>query len=75
VEKIEEFSRCGNFDRIFPVKNTFEKYVKYLKVQRPCNLLMFKWLKMKKKQKMMILKDFRVRKNMGERVEEIIKGK
>jgi len=26
VEKIEELSRCGGFERIFPLRETLEKY-------------------------------------------------
>lgn len=31
VEKLEELSRCGDFERIFPLKATIDNYQKYLK--------------------------------------------
>lgn len=46
VEICEEFSRRGNFEMVFPRKSTIEKYKKYFKVQRACNLLVWKWLKL-----------------------------
>lgn len=46
VEVCEEYSRRGNFEMIFPRKATIDKYKKYFKVQRACNILMWKWLKL-----------------------------
>ena len=49
VELIEEYTRRGQFDLIFPRKANVEKYKKYFKVQRATNLLVWKWLKMSNK--------------------------
>ena len=46
VELIEEYTRRGQFDLIFPRKQTVERYKKYFKVQRATNLLVWKWLKL-----------------------------
>ena len=46
VELCEEYCRRGNFEMIFPRKDTVEKYKKYFKVQRACNRIVWKWLKL-----------------------------
>ena len=46
VELCEEYCRRGNFEMIFPRKATVEKYKKYFKVQRACNQIVWKWLKL-----------------------------
>ena len=46
VELIEEFNRRGQFDLIFPRRSNVDKYKKYFKVQRACNHLVWKWLKL-----------------------------
>ena len=53
VEFIEEYTRRGQFDLIFPRKATAEKYKKYFKVQRATNLLVWKWLKLNNNQSSM----------------------
>ena len=46
VELVEEYSRRGQFDLIFPRRATVDKYKKYFKVPRACNTLVWKWLKL-----------------------------
>ena len=46
MELCEEYCRRGNFEMIFPRKNSIEKYRKYFKVQRACNTIIWKWLKL-----------------------------
>jgi len=58
IEKEEELARCGNFERIFPVRETFEQYSKYFKVQRAANLIYWRYLKMGEEQKKALVKGF-----------------
>lgn len=46
VELIEEYSRRGNFDLIFPRKHNVDSYKKYFKVPRSPNLIAWRWLKL-----------------------------
>ena len=46
VELCEEYCRRGSFEMIFPRKATVDKYKKYFKVQRACNTIVWKWLKL-----------------------------
>ena len=48
VEIVEEFSRCWHYELVFPRSATVESYRKFFKVQRSANLIVWKWLKMKK---------------------------
>lgn len=51
VEFVEEYSRRGNFDLIFPRAANVDGYKKYFKVPRSCNTLVWRWLKMFGKQR------------------------
>lgn len=42
---IDEFSRQGGFERMFPVKETVDYYSKFIKNPGPDNKLLWKWLK------------------------------
>jgi hypothetical protein len=63
VEFLEEFSRKGNFDLIFPRAANVESYKKYFKVPRASNILIWRWLKMNGKQRQTFFSQFKVRKN------------
>ena len=41
----EENSRCGDFERIFPLANNIDKYSPYFDIMRYNNLLLWRWLK------------------------------
>ena len=72
IEKLEEVSRSGQFERIFPIGSTFKKYMKYLKCRRACNIIMFRWLKMSVEEKKQVIKEFKVRKNQEELFSRLI---
>ena len=46
VELIEEYTRRGQFELIFPRRNNIDRYKKYFKVPRACNTIIWKWLKL-----------------------------
>jgi len=51
VEFVEEFSRRGNFDLIFPRAANMDGYKKFFKVLRSSNTIVWRWLKMNGKQR------------------------
>lgn len=63
VEMIEAQSRCGDFERIFPVKSTVDNYTKYFTSVRATNLIVQKWLKMKKADQLQAINGFKCRDN------------
>ena len=66
VELVEEYARRAQFDLVFPRKETVEKYKKYFKVQRSCNILVWKWLKMGNQERFAVLKDFNLQKHCSD---------
>lgn len=66
IEKLEEQSRCGDFERVFPLRATVDQYQKYFKAQRAPNLIWWRWLKLKREEKLAWLKDFKPHKNQAE---------
>ena len=46
VELIEEFTRRGNFEMVFPRSSTIENYKKFFKVPRASNVIIWRWLKL-----------------------------
>ena len=46
VELIEEYTRRGQFELIFPRRSNVDQYKKYFKVPRACNTIVWKWLKL-----------------------------
>ena len=44
----EELYRKGNFERIFPVNENFEKYLKYFVYPKRCNSIINQWMKAEK---------------------------
>jgi len=73
VEVIEEYLRRGDFEMIFPRRETVDRYKKYFKVSRSCNYLVWKWLKLNPTERIAILKDFKLKKHATEDVLNEIK--
>jgi hypothetical protein len=64
VELIEEYTRRGNFELVFPRASTISSYTKYFKSARASNTIIWRWLKMSATQRTNFLKNFKMRKNM-----------
>lgn len=62
VEVVEEYTRKGNFDLIFPRSATVENYKKYFKVQRATNTMLWTWLQMSKEKRTSFFRDFKIKK-------------
>ncbi len=62
VEIVEEFTRKGNFDLIFPRSATVENYKKYFRVQRATNTVLWTWLQMSREKRTSFFRDFKIKK-------------
>lgn len=64
VELIEEYTRRGNFELIFPRAANYESYKKYFRLLRSPNVILWRWLQIEDPEKRMkIIKDFYCRDN------------
>ena len=62
MEIVEEYTRKGNFDLIFPRSATVENYKKYFRVQRATNTVLWTWLQMSREKRTSFFRDFKIKK-------------